>query len=670
MQSRFVIAALVLGAVVPAHAQTRPVDLTEVTLEDLMNIQVTSASRKEERAEDVPAAVYVLTDDDIRRSGMTSVPDLLRLVPGVQVAQINSSKWAVSVRGFNSLYSNKVLVLVDGRSVYNLLFAGALWDTEDLMLEDIDRIEVIRGPGAAVWGANAVDGVINILTRSAADTKGLLVRAGGGTFDRSNVAVRYGGTAGSNGSYRSYAQLSDHGDSVLASGGAANDNWRSLTSGFRGDWSMGPDAYMFQGTVSAGQQRPLWVNLNPSTSGQLDTSGVSDTQVGDVLGRWTHTRGNGATLQLQSFVDVAHRRESIGDYHHHTLDLDAVYHTALGKRNDLVLGGGYRYISEAVDGGLGYSFNPNSLQENLINAFAQDDIWLVGHRVKLTLGSKFEHYADEGLGVQPTARIMWSVKPRQHLWAAVSRALRTPSLVDEGIHVDFPPTIPAATPGGPPGGLPVAVSLFGNPAAQTERLISTETGYRLDIGTRATIDVTGFVGHYTDLQTTEPGAPSLIFIGGRPVIYVPTTFGNLLTADTRGAEVTGRLVLSGAWLVDGTFSAFHLTPHPDAASHDPLAKTSDGTAPTYQWRGHSALSLGPRAQADELVFYDGALSQAGIPAYTRADVRFEWKLTPRLSAIAEGQNLLSPSHAEFAGNSSQVATQVPRSGSFRLTWRY
>jgi iron complex outermembrane recepter protein len=662
-QAQLLLGVLALGVAAPAHAQSRVLDLSTATIEDLMNIEVTSAARKEQRAGEVAAALYVITHDDIRRSGMTSVPDLLRLVPGVQVAHINSNKWAVSVRGFNGLYSNKLLVLVDGRSVYSPLFASVIWDTEDLMLEDVERIEVIRGPGAAVWGATAVNGVINIITKPASDTGGLLVRAGAGTYERNNLAIRYGGTVGS-GAYRTYAQLSTHGDSVGASGDGAGDHWRSVTSGFRGDWAKGADAYMLQGSVAVGETRALWFNLDPA-AGFQDTSGVSNTQAGSVLGRWTHTRRSGAALQLQSFVDVAHRRESIGEYQRQTVDVDADYHTALGRRHDLVLGGGYRYIAEAVRGGAGYSFDPGRARESLVNVFAQDEISLAGRRIQLTLGAKFEHESVDGTTVQPTARVMWNITRRQHLWAAASRALRTPSLVDKGIHIDFSPSAATAT------SPPVFVSAFGNPAAQNERFVSTEAGYRIDIASRVAIDVAGFIGRYQGLQTSEPSAPTVAFIDGRPVIRIATVFDNLLDAHTRGGEITARATLSDAWQVDGTFSAFHLTPHLKPTSRDPVAGRFDGSAPAFEWRGHSAVSLGPRVQADLLLFHVGSLRELGIRSYTRADARIEWKLTAPLSIAIQGQNLLSRAHAEFeTGDRTLLSTRVPRSAAVRLTWRF
>ena len=662
------LAAWLSGAGALVQAQTRPADLATVSLEDLMNIEITSASRKEQRVEDVPAAVYVITRNDIRRSGMASVPDLLRLVPGVQVAQINANKWAISVRGFNSLASTKLLVLVDGRSIYNPLFSSVLWDTEDLMIEDIERIEVIRGPGGAVWGANAVNGVINIITRPAADTSGLLVSADAGTFDRGQVAVRYGGTAGS-GAYRTYAQFSNHGNSSVSPGIDANDRWRSATSGFRGDWSQGIDAFMLQGSVAAGEERPLWLDLDPTLTALNNHDGVSQSQVANVLGRWTRRRSTGATLQLQSFVDVAHRHEEIGTYQRQTVDLDAVYHTAVGRRNDLVAGGGYRYIGERMNGEDGYSFTPNRAHEHLLNVFAQDTAAL-GRRVDLTFGAKVEQDTGPGLSLQPTARVMWHVTSAQHLWSAVSRAVRTPSLIDRGVRIDYPPSLQPAQPGDPASGFPIAVSVLGNPAVRNERVLSTEAGYRIDIGSKAAVDVTGFVGNYRGLQNAEPSAPTVAFVGGLPVIAVSTTTRNLLDADTRGVEIGGRATLTSSWQVDGAFSTFHLTPHLDPSSHDPIAGNSDGDAPGLQWRGHSALTLGPRAQADLLVFYVGPLGRLGIPAYTRADVRFEWKLTPRLSTVVQGQNLLSPAHAEFLMDVRTVgSTQMPRSASVRLIWR-
>jgi iron complex outermembrane receptor protein len=662
--TRLLLAGLLLTAAVPAHAQTQPSDLALATIEDLMNIEMTSAARKEQRVDVVPAAVYVITQDDIRRSGMTSIPDLLRLVPGVQVAQINANKWAISVRGFNSLYSTKLLVLIDGRSIYNPLFATVLWDTEDLLLEDVDRIEMIRGPGAAVWGANAVNGVINILTKGSADTQGLFARAGQGAPNATDLAIRFGGQA-AGGAYRVYSQASSHAGTQLPGGAPADDAWRTLTAGFRGDWASGPNAFLLQGNATAGQQRPLWFNLDAATAvtGAPAPHPVSDTQVANVLGRWERTRANGAVFQLQSFADFAHRREAIGEYHRRTIDLDAEYHAQAGARHDLVAGGGYRAIDEEMAGDGGYNFTPDHARTTLVNAFAQDEIALANDRVHVTLGTKFEHETFAGSGFQPTARVLWTLAPQQHLWAAVSRALRTPSLIDRGLSVQFPP-VPQAD------GLPIVYGAHGNPAVTSERLLSVEGGYRVGVAAVASIDVTGFVGRYDGLMTYEPLPPSLAVSARLQVVRADTQFQNALRARTSGAELAGRVKLTSAWQVDGGLSVFHLTP--DASgSLRPDAAEYDGHAPRYQWRAHSAFSLGRRAQADLQLFHVGPIEQLGTPGYFRADARLEWKLSARLTAIAAGQNLLAPAHREFDGDDTNIlATLAPRSAGLRLTWHF
>ncbi len=402
--TRLLLLVLVGLAAVPSpgFAQSPVPNLSEMSIEDLMNIEITSASRKEQRASDVAAAVFVITHDDIRRSGMTTIPDLLRLAPGVNVAQINSNKWAVSVRGFNAMYANKLLVLIDGRSIYNRIFSGVLWDTEDLMLDDIDRIEVIRGPGAAMWGANAVNAVINIVTKAAADTQGGLVRVDAGRAG-DQAGVRYGGTLGA-AQYRLYSQWSGRDQSLVVPGTRANDASHSVTTGFRADWTTQPDAFMVEGDFTAGQARALWPNLDPRTAAREPIANdPTDSQGGHLLGRWTRTRASGASLQVQSFVDIAGRQEPVGDYHRRAVDLDTQYHTSLGTRQDLVAGAGYRFIDEKFDGHVGLSLNPARSNSSLSTAFVQDEIGFVGNRLAVTLGSQVQYDSVAGAGVQPTA---------------------------------------------------------------------------------------------------------------------------------------------------------------------------------------------------------------------------------------------------------------------------
>jgi iron complex outermembrane receptor protein len=645
------------------------------TLEELMAIEVTSASRREQRAEDAPAAVYVITRDEIRRSGLTSIPELLRLAPGVQVARINSNKWAVSVRGFNGrLYSNKLLVMVDGRSIYNPAFSTVLWDTEDLLVEDIDHIEVIRGPGGALWGANAVNGVVNVITRPATKTIGGLARVSVGSFETSSAAFRYGNSL-RDVHYRLFAQGSTYGESVTTQGVQANDHWRSVTTGFRADWSRAHDALMFQGTATSGRQRPLWFGFDSASAPEIGWEAVvSETTAADVVGRWTRATASGSAFQAQAYFDYAHRDEAVALYGRRTWDVDAQYHTTIGKRHDLVGGGGYRYITESMHGRGPYTFLPNGLSQQILNAFAQDTIGLVRSRLELTVGAKFEQSTVSGPAFQPNVRLMWMASRGQRVWAAVARAVRTPSLIDLGLHVEYPAAL--AVPALrlrreiAPAAMPVLVGGLGNPDFQNERLINAEAGYRVNVTRRASFDLVAFRGRYDDLQTFEPLPPIVEMLNGQPVLKVFSQQANLLRADTRGAEVSGRVQAGKGWQVDGALATFHLAPHP-MGSLDPSLPGYDSHAPAYQWRTHVALPLGRRGQADIHFFHTGRIDSADVPAITRLDVRAEWPLTRQLSLVASGQNLLHPSHLEFAGDKTVLeSTEIPRSGGLRLVWRF
>jgi len=639
-------------------AQTNPQDLVGLALEDLMNIRIISASRKEQPAGDVAAAVFVITRDDILRSGMRTIPDLLRLAPGLDVAQINANRWAVSVRGFNNVYANKLLVLIDGRTVYNRLSAGVFWDAEEVIVDDIERIEVTRGPGAAMWGANAVNGVINIVTKTAADTQGGLIRADGGTSGTQGAA-RYGGAAGTM-HYRLFAQWTGMSDSSLAPGVRADDDSRGVTTGFRADWSGKPDALMLDGDFKAGRFHELWANLDPVTAALAPViADPSYQKNGHLLARWTHTRASGATLQVQSFVDATARQDPLGNYDRQGFDVDAQYHTAVGTRQDLVAGIGYRFVAEGSTGSVGLSLDPADQTASLLTGFVQDEIALLRSRLKLTLGSQVQYDSHAGVGVQPTGRVMWTMSRSQRLWAAASRALRTPSFTDLTVRLDYPP-VPTAS------GLPLIVSLRGNPDASTERFVDVEAGYRVEIGRAASLDITAFGGRYTRLQTLEVSAPVVQFIPS-PRILVGTQFDNQLDATTRGLEVAGHWTPVPSWRLDGSYSAFHLTPHLAPSSQDPTAASEDGAAPQTQWQLRSAWSPASRLTLAGALFYVGRLEQYQVESYTRADASMEWRFSRRTSAMAIGQNLLDEVHSEFSGARSLLtATQVRRGLSLRL----
>jgi iron complex outermembrane receptor protein len=618
-----------------------------------MNIEVTSASRKEQRASDVPAALYVITQDEIRRSGLRTIPELLRLAPGMDVAQVNASTWSVTARGFGDVRANKLLVLIDGRTIYNRQFSGVFWDAADVLVEDIDRIEIVRGPGGAVWGANAMNGVVNIITKPPSETLGTSVSLGAGTFDRDQASVRYGATAGDL-AYRVFGQLSDHGPSVLDSQASAGDNWHTATSGFRVDRNTKPDALSLESTVTVGQ-----VNQPGDDRTLAVTTTTRDV---NIIGHWFHTRSDGASLHVQTFADVSHRQDSGLTADTMTLDGDVEYHTKPGRRHDLVSGGGYRFNRDSINGAFLFSVTPVQASDVVLNTFVQDEITITD-RVRLTLGAKLEHETRAGWGIQPTAAVMWDFKPQQHLWASVSRALRTPSRTDYGILVHFAGFTGA-------DGVPVGIGFIGNPAYHTEELVNSEVGYRHEFGSSASVDASAFVGRYRYLETQEPIAPFFEAGSNPPRLFTGAQLGNLLDATTRGVEIAGHLIPMRGWRVDGSYTAFHFTPRLDPSSGDTGQLGADGNVPRSQWQLRSAVTPVPRLEVRGSLFYVGSIGQIDVPAYTRADAAVEWKLTPRLAASVNGRNLSNRSHLEFSNVSGIVATRMPRSADLRLRWSF
>jgi iron complex outermembrane receptor protein len=421
---------------------------------------------------------------------------------------------------------------------------------------------------------------------------------------------------------------------------------------------------MVQGDFTAGQARALWPNLDPQTAAREPIANdPTDSQGGHLLARWTRSRASGASLQVQSFVDIAGRQEPIGNYHRRTFDLDTQYHKPFGTRQDLVAGAGYRFSDERLDGHVGLSMTPAQGYSSLLTAFVQDEIGFFGSRLALTLGSQVQYDSLVGAGLQPTARVMWKGLPHQRLWAATSRALRTPSLNERGIRVDYPP-VPSGI------GLPLFVTALGNPAARTEELVDVEAGYRLEIGTAASIDVTGFGGRYDHLVTQETAAPIVEFVPS-PRIVVVSQIGNELEATTRGVEIAGQWAPIHTLRLDGSYTAFHVAPHLSATSQDPISATADGTAPRTQWQARATFAPVTRATLSAAMFHVGQLEQLQVSAYTRADVSAEWRFTSGLSVMASGQNLFDAAHPEFAGTRSLLLpTQVPRSASLRLRWMF
>jgi iron complex outermembrane receptor protein len=634
-----------------AHAQQRSSQLSDMAIEDLLNVVVTSASRKEQSARDVAAAVYVITREDIRRSGLTSVPELLRLVPGVHVAQINANRWAVSIRGFSGVYANKLLVLVDGRSIYNRLFAGTEWELPEVLVDDIERIEVIRGPGAVMWGANAVNGVINIVTVASDQVQGLTTRVAATSRAGFSAGLRYGSGAGPM-TYRLFTQWSRSGDSVLAENlRSAEDRGDRAVFGGRADWNGKIDEVTLQGNGQVGGDRGRFIDLAPGAVARFSRE-RSETWSGVIRGRWTRTPSEGRSLRLQAYADARRRLETLGDYHRRAAEIDLQYRTRVGIRHDVVVGGAFRRTTEEFLGGAGVQMTPNRVAESLVSAFAQDEISLADDRVHVTAGLKLERQGSEPLAVQPTIRAMWDLGRRQHVWGGISRAIRRPALNERYIRFSYPPMV---VPGSP---LPVAASILGNPDLEPEVLVSSEVGYRVQFPKAVSLDVATFAGSYRHLRTHEQLPPQVDFTPGGPVVRATSMFGNLLDATTRGLEVVGHWAPARDWRIDASYARFSYTPTLDASSTD-VTTEPDGLFPRQQWSLHTAGVIGTRTQVSGTVFRVGAIDSIAVPAYTRVDARAEYRLGRGVYAAVVGTNLTTRVHSEFS-EQGLLATRVPR----------
>src|SRR5438034_11419109 len=452
------LSVLLAGSTVAQNPRNVP-DVTAMSMEDLMNLQVTSVSKRTQKVADAAAAIFVLTQEDIRRSGATSIPEALRLVPGLEVARIDQNKWAIGSRGFNGRFDNKLLVLIDGRSVYTPLFSGVYWNVQDVMLEDVDRIEVIRGPGATLWGANAVDGVINIITKPAKATQSAVVTAGAGTEERASGSARYGGTIGKT-AYRVYGKYFNWGPSVYPSDTSAHDGWDALRGGFRADWTPAGANYLtLQGDIyrSKYDETLTVASLSAPYSNTFPNDGKYSG--GNILGRWNHT-SEGSSMSLQMYYDnTTITDHSLFGDHQNILDIDFQDGFHAGNSQQFVWGLGYRSIHDKNDASFTVSLQPNQVTLNQFSTFLQDEISLVDNRLQITLGSKFERNEFTGFEIEPNARLLWNLTPNQSVWTAVSRAVRTPALTEEGLRLNsavLPPGAPSN-----PTPFPAVIAVFG-----------------------------------------------------------------------------------------------------------------------------------------------------------------------------------------------------------------
>ncbi|PZN92155.1 MAG: TonB-dependent receptor [Alphaproteobacteria bacterium] len=620
-----VTVATALIAADPATAVVRPAsDLPQLSIEELLQVDVSSVSKTDQPLNAAPAAIYVITRADIERSGALTVPEMLRLAPNLHVAQTSASRYVITARGFNGnneaqSYANKLLVLIDGRSVYTPLFSGVYWEMQAVMPQDIDRIEVISGPGAALWGANAVNGVINIITRGAAQTQGGVITASAGNFDR-NISARLGGRLGDALAYRVYATALDNESTRTLAGADGRDEWDRVQGGFRLDWTpSAADSLTLQGDIYSGSQGRA--PANEEFSGR------------NLLARWTHTAPSGSVRQVQAYYDRAQ-----GPFVLDTYDLNVQQSFNAGAAHAFVVGGGIRVSDYSIRGIPTFFFEPSDRTLTLANAFVQDSIRL-DERWKLVLGLKLEDNPFSGTVLLPSARLAWTPDARTLVWAAVSRAIRSPTPFDTDVVEKLGTT----------------TFLIGNPDFQAERLTAYEAGTRLQIGSAASLSVSLFYNDYDRLRNIE-FAP-----GG----FLPLRWGNGLAAQSYGVEAWGDYAAASWWRLSASVSYFHKDVAFAPGATTILGPAQLGNDPEWRASLRSSMTFG-MATLDGSLRYVGVLPDPRVPSYVEFDARIGVPLGERLRLSLVGANLLHRYHQEYPA----PANLVPRRVFAEVQWRF
>lgn len=650
---------------IPARAQEALGDLSNKSIEDLMNIEVTSVSRKEQKLSRTASAVFVINGEDIRRSGATNIPDLLRMVPGVDVAQINANTWAISARGLTEEFGNELLVMVDGRNVYTPTTGGVFWDVVDVPIENIERIEVIRGPGGSVWGANAVNGVVNIITKKAGETPGAMVVEGGGNLDQEFATTQYGGKLGARIQYRVYAKYFNQNHFPDGNGQDGGDGWHMLRGGFRVDSKISPkDTLMVQGDIYTGKEG-FPTRLLPSvTSAELvDVVRRVDLAGGFMQSVWKHEYSARSDMSLSFSYDTYERGDLLNEGRQ-TFNVEFQNHIAWGGRQDIVWGVGYRYSDSQSTGSLSLSLNPANLKTRLFSAYLQDEISLVPDRVSLTLGTKLEHNYYTGFGLMPSVRVSYTPTAHQALWAAVSRALRTPAETDAALRLNVGGFTGA-------GGVPVLVGVLGNPNFKDEGSLSYEAGYRIAPLANLWIDLAAYYNRYDHQSTEEPGEP---FFENTPLpahLVLPSVSQNLSYGETHGMEIAASWKINDRWNLTPGFDFERVHMHASPGSQDPSsAPETEGSDPHFRAQLRSHVAVTQRVGWDLSAYYVDRLIALGVPSYTRLDTGLTWRWSERLSFSVVGQNLLKDHHLEFVSGDGATSTLIKRSGYAKLTWQY
>jgi iron complex outermembrane receptor protein len=630
-------------------------DFLHLSIEELSQIKISSVSKQEESLSGAAASIFVITKDDIRISGAKTIPEALRMAPNLQIARAGGGQYAISARGFNNAIGNKLLVLIDGRTVYSPIFAGVFWDQQDVMLEDIERIEVISGPGGALWGSNAVNGVINIITRSAVDTEGALVTVGGGNFERS-AGFRYGDTIGDSGHYRVYAKGMESDHTQFTDGVAANDAFDRIQAGFRIDWKATQDQFTLQGDIYDGEL------------GEVETlDDETHFYGGNILGRYARQFADGSALTVQSYIDRAVRDNDyllvINKDEMAIFDMEAQYSLPLLDSHRILLGAGYRKAEDRVENDLNatpfqFVFLPENKDLRWRNFFIQDEIGLPGN-LDLTLGGKWEENIYTGTQFLPNARLTWQPRPDQLLWGSVSRAIRAPARVDRDFYLRAP--VPQALQdllGFPP----FIYFINGGPGFESEISDVAEIGWRAQPTEAISYSVTAFYHEHDNQRSGEPDA--------NDPLGVAFVVSNTIEGSSKGLEAWANYQVSDWWRLSGGLSELRQDLQNKPGSQDPEGPHTLGNDPKYTARLNSTFNINDDHQLHVMARHMGELPEPVIPSYTAVDMRYGWQEGDNFEFSLLLQNLFDTGHVEFFSDNllHPLPTEYERGAFLKLTW--
>ncbi len=645
-----------------AHAAQTGADIFAINLEELMQVTVTSVSKKEQTLAQTAAAAFVIQGEDIRRSGASNIPEALRLAPGVQVSAIGNNKWAVSIRGQADRFSNKLLVLVDGRSVYSPLFSGVLWEALDIPLENIARIEVIRGPGASIWGANAVNGVINIITKSAFDTLGGQVALAAGSELRGYGFARYGWNPDPDTAVQLHAKAHDYGPSQPVGGGEGYDDWRNQSAGFKLERLLEGGPLKVQGGVyssRAGDELNL-ISAQPANTLVQNTQKISG---GHLMARWEDQGSEGRQQSFQAYLEHSDYDHVILKELRTTFDLEYQNRRAIGTDHDLIWGLGFRHSSDTIDSSPMFTESERERGSDLYSAYLQDEITLQPERWRLSLGARLEHNDYTGFEFQPNVRLLWTPSEKSSAWLSLARAIRTPSRAERGgsIYVQ-------ADPVGQPPFLPPSVVQFVSNDTGEEQLDALDLGWRYQFNPTTSLDLAAFYYRYDKLRGTALAPPTFVFPPG--YLLIQTLNNNANSASGPGLEASLDWRPRPDWRMQANYSWLNLV----VRSADlPGQTTSDytGTSPTHQFSLRSSLDLTSRLHWDAWLRYVSRIKNLPVPEFTTLDMRLAWQADKDLEISLVGQNLLDSAHLEYEGNFfKSTPTELQRGFYVKANWRF